>query len=107
MPRVHPRHQHARWWACQQLWGRTAVTRCRATPALHQSADETLTPASRCLPLTCFAVCPLLDLVSGWLVVHARGAIPNEVGPARCRATPASSNHQQQEEENHLINLKR
>ena len=22
---VHPRHQHARWWACRQLWGRTAV----------------------------------------------------------------------------------
>ena len=24
-------------------------------------------------------------------IVHARGAIPNEVGPARCRATPALS----------------
>ena len=24
--------------------------RCRATPALNQSADETRTPASRCLP---------------------------------------------------------
>ena len=22
-------------------------------------------------------------------IVHARGAIPNDVGPARCRATPA------------------
>ena len=31
MPRVHPRHQHARWWACWQLWGRTAVTQSPIT----------------------------------------------------------------------------
>jgi hypothetical protein len=36
-------------------------------------------------------------------IVHARGAIPNEVGTTRCRATPSLN----QEEESNLIILKR
>ena len=39
--------------------------RCRATPALNQSADETRTPASRCLPSTCPCRLPPLGLGGG------------------------------------------
>ena len=83
--------------------------RCRATPALNHSADETRTPASRCLPSTCPCRLPPLGLDVGvvrrrrrsllrtvhaeeeeeFRIVYARGPIPTEVGPARCRATPA------------------
>ena len=43
------------------------------------------------------------------LIVHARGAIPNEVGPTRCRATPASTSQptrprgEEEEEEEEVI----
>jgi len=44
-------------------------------------------------------------------IIHARGAIPNEMGPTRCRATPALNQSADEirtpEEESNLINLKR
>ena len=38
-------------------------------------------------------------------IVHARGAIPDEVGPARCRATPALNQSADDEEENFLSRI--
>ena len=70
--------------------------RCRATPALNQSGGggESFNHLEEVSP-TRFRVAParrrrrrrrLLR------IVHARGAIPDEMGPTRCRATPALTN---------------
>ena len=43
-------------------------------------------------------------------IVHARGAIPNEVGPARCRATQQEEEEEEEEErheEERMWNLQR
>ena len=36
-------------------------------------------------------------------IVHARGGIPDEVGPTRCRATPASNQSADEKEEEQFI----